>query len=223
MQLIFDGPFAGPPKPAPSTPQCHYCSGSRLNMNADDACGVCKRPEIPAWLAVPKMHVGMRFILRGAVSTFVGVVTGINVLKRTVDVVTASKSTATSRHPTFTKRELSASALQSNMHGLPLESHWHATWDAYGFCQHCGLTYHVHRIPNQPTMMGSVAEQLETANVALEELVALKLKRKAQGATSRELVQLSIQVKTHQQSIWQLQQLREQCQGSWCPHCGHSK
>ncbi|RHY82980.1 hypothetical protein DYB26_014202, partial [Aphanomyces astaci] len=101
-----------------------YEAGSRLNMNADDACGVCKRPEIPAWLAVPK---------------------------------------------------------------------------------------------------GSVAEQLETANVALEELVALKLKRKAQGATSREMVQLSIQVKTHQQSIWQLQQLREQCQGSWCPHCGHLK
>ncbi|ETV93490.1 hypothetical protein H310_12534 [Aphanomyces invadans] len=223
MRLTFEGPFAGSAEELAlsAVPECHYCGRSRWSMQPMDLCEVCKRPEIPPWLASSKVScVGMRFILRGAVVNLVGVVTGINVLKRTISAITVSKATSAARHASFTKVELNASTVQSSLQALPPESPWQVVWDAHGLCQHCDHVYHVHRVPNQPTL-DDIATHLRAAQVELVQLVAMKNKRKLDGAMSREIVQHSINIKTHHEKIWQLQKQREQSQGAWCPHCGH--
>ncbi|KAF0701612.1 Aste57867_7960 [Aphanomyces stellatus] len=230
MLLELGGPFARFDLASVAThvtKACHYCTTPHPASDGpeDDhvqdrnslVCAVCGRTNAPPWLTTHHLHVGARFLLRGEVMNVVGVVIEIDLLKKVVGTFSVTKTTKSSRHAIFTKMDVSE-MMVAKLELLPPESSWHAVLDAHGLCSHCKHTYHIAN--TETDGVPPTAERLMQEVAMLEQLKCDK--EKAHGhATSREMVQRTLDIKAQDKVVWQLKKRLEQVQ-MWCPHCGRN-
>ncbi|OQR91425.1 proliferation-associated protein, metalloprotease family M24X, partial [Thraustotheca clavata] len=222
--IVFTGPFYRL-KAMEKPPYCLYCTSASTSNDAL-SCSLCGREKQVPWLCRSKLQIdlGTRIMLRTPLTTYLGVVTAVDVLRRTIEIFYGAQM-----HPVQWKIQIIPLQMLSIIEPLPLESPWHSILDCHGLCPECRLPFRMANMsPNfydshESKIRAAVAmkERLKFHQSQLQTLNDCKLQAKSVHASSRTLVELTAKIRQEQFKIHGIQKQLEPIQ-EWCPHCGHT-